>query len=231
MTTTSAGRESPRGACGYAMPVWEHLRRRGTNPCRVCATVLPRPARTTPSSDPPARPARRVQPRHGPHHDVFRHAPGLRCPARRVVGRTQAAAGPVLAHQGEQEICEAWGGGVTLDPAEVDLENEVPALIVAGGLDLVTPPDHGARDTLTAGAARSPWPPDRARLPPRPAGTSRHRLRQRDHRPVRERSTRQLVRRTPKRDEESGAPFDRNRRGGRWREVARARRRRGLWTR
>jgi pimeloyl-ACP methyl ester carboxylesterase len=44
-----------------------------------------------------------------------------------------------------QELCEVWDVEVTLDPGSVELDISVPALIVTGGLDLITPPEHGER--------------------------------------------------------------------------------------
>ena len=38
-----------------------------------------------------------------------------------------------------------WDIEVTLDPGSVELDISVPALIVTGGLDLITPPEHGER--------------------------------------------------------------------------------------
>jgi pimeloyl-ACP methyl ester carboxylesterase len=44
-----------------------------------------------------------------------------------------------------QELCEVWDVEVTLDPGSVELDIAIPTLIVTGGLDLVTPPEHGER--------------------------------------------------------------------------------------
>jgi pimeloyl-ACP methyl ester carboxylesterase len=44
-----------------------------------------------------------------------------------------------------QELCEVWDVEKTLDPAHIDLDIAIPTLIVTGGLDLVSPPEHGER--------------------------------------------------------------------------------------
>jgi pimeloyl-ACP methyl ester carboxylesterase len=44
-----------------------------------------------------------------------------------------------------QELCEVWEVDVTLDPGNIELDIAIPTLLVTGGLDLITPPEHGER--------------------------------------------------------------------------------------
>jgi pimeloyl-ACP methyl ester carboxylesterase len=72
---------------------------------------------------------------------------------------------PLWLGRREAEICAVWDVAVSFDPGDVDLDIEVPTLIVTGGLDLVTPPLHGERVHAALPASQLVEVPDSVHTP------------------------------------------------------------------
>ena len=65
----------------------------------------------------------------------------------------------------QQEICDVWDVPASFDPAAVELDIEIPALVVTGGLDLITPPLHGERVHAALPASQLVEVPDSVHAP------------------------------------------------------------------
>lgn len=82
-----------------------------------------------------------------------------------VAGEQTTLVVPFWLSRDQQRTCRRWNVKPSFDPTAVDLDVDVPALVVTGGLDLVAPPAHGERVLAQLPASQRVHVPDGVHAP------------------------------------------------------------------